>query len=212
MVSLESVKQKADENEANATSPLKIVALGDSLTRGYQPAGNLDVFFGETPYTDFLRERCGGVVEFVNRGINGDMTSGMVARFDRDVLDVRPDYMLLLGGANDIGWGVPNAGILDNLTKMLRRAAGAGIKPCACTVPPVRGWDEGNRLRLELNSKLAEHCAAESIPWVDLYAPLIDGPGGNLRPEFSGDGLHLTEAGYLAMAEAIWEGFVSRLL
>jgi lysophospholipase L1-like esterase len=205
-------KGSAIEDRRDRNPPIKIVALGDSLTRGFQSAGRLDVFFSETPYTDFLTERCGENVEFINRGINGDLTSGMVSRFERDVLKASPDHVILLGGANDIGWGFSTDEILVNLTGMLKRARDNGVNPCACTVPPVTGWDEGNRLRQELNARLAEHCTASSIRWVDLYENLAEKPGGNLIPEFSGDGLHLTTAGYRAIADAIWDDFVSGLL
>jgi lysophospholipase L1-like esterase len=206
------VVEKVEKTVQGPRDGKLVISLGDSLTRGFQSAGRLDVLFSETPYTDFLAERCGEVVEFINRGVNGDTTAGMVSRFDRDVLESKPDYMLLLGGANDIGWGIPNENILKNLVSMLRQAQDAGIGPCACTVPPVIGWDDGNRLRLDLNAALAGHCAAKSIPWVDIYEPLADSPGGDLRPEFSGDGLHLTTDGYRAMADAIWDGFVSTIV
>lgn len=38
----------------------------------------------------------------VNRGITGDTAGGMLSRFGRDVLNERPDRVLIMGGANDI--------------------------------------------------------------------------------------------------------------
>ena len=75
---------------------MKLVCLGDSLTYGYG-----------VPRRDCWVSRvaeCTGHT-LVNRGINGDTSGGMLARFGRDVLDERPDRVLLLGGANDIIFG-----------------------------------------------------------------------------------------------------------
>lgn len=67
---------------------MKIVCLGDSLTYGYGvPRRDC--------WVSLAAEATGHTL--VNRGINGDTTGGMLARFGRDVLSEQPDRVLLMG-------------------------------------------------------------------------------------------------------------------
>ena len=67
----------------------------------------------------------------MNKGINGDLTSGMLERFSGDVVDEKADYVgVILGGANDIGWGFDPAMIAHNLTAMYDAALNEGIVSC----------------------------------------------------------------------------------
>ena len=87
------------------------IAMGDSLTVGFIPT-----LFTSQPYSDFLKEYADSFlkgsgredilrIRIINRGVNGDLTSNMLLRFRQDVVDLKPDYVVILGGANDIGWG-----------------------------------------------------------------------------------------------------------
>src|SRR3990170_5815970 len=94
---------------------LVFVAFGDSLTVGFQYPAPSSLWNEETPYTDFLQVKVANMlnligqlgsitVQFRNRGVNGDVTSNMVIRFKRDVIDLKPECAIILGGSNDIGW------------------------------------------------------------------------------------------------------------
>ena len=121
------------------------VTMGDSLTVGFIPTR-----LARQPYSGFLKEyaddflkgsgRKGSVqIEIINRGVNGDLTSDMLLRFRKDVVDLKPGYVILLGGANDIGWGFPVEQIFSNLQRMFETATANGIKPVGCIVPSVLG-------------------------------------------------------------------------
>ena len=64
----------------------RVVFMGDSITQdwGIYNAG----FFEANGY--------------INRGISGQTTSEMLARFRRDVIDLQPKVVVILGGINDI--------------------------------------------------------------------------------------------------------------
>jgi len=140
---------------------ISFVALGDSLTVGFIP----ETFPINYPYTEFLKEIVDDFlkqvgkddtvdVTIMNRGVNGELTSDMLLRFRRDVIALRPSCLIVFGGTNDIGWGVPVEEIFANLTRMFHVAMDNAIEPMGCTVPSVLGWDEGvNRLEPEFSSK-----------------------------------------------------------
>ena len=72
---------------------MKFVCLGDSLTEGYGVRA-------EMCWVSLLPELTG--YQWINAGISGDTTSGMLARLDRDVISRSPDGAVLMGGVNDI--------------------------------------------------------------------------------------------------------------
>lgn len=188
-------------------SPIKIVALGDSLTEG-MVSSSWDMF----PYTEFLKEMAGSGIEFKNRGICGELTGQMMVRLKKDVLELKPDYMILLGGANDIGWGLAAEKILKNLMEMCLIAWQHNVRPVLCAIPPVEGSPAANEIRENINGELAAFCREENIPYIDLYTPLC-GPGDEgLKAEYSDDGLHLSPEGYRKVAEIVYSDFIKSLV
>jgi len=189
-----------------------IVAFGDSLTVGYLSPTEDEELPQPVPYTTFLSKRVdvmlgerapGFKVEFLNRGIVGELTDDMADRFGRDVLGPRPDAVIILGGSNDLGWGVDPSSVAENLLEMYDEGLRNGIQPVACTVPSVRGYDEGIPPRLQLNGLIKKCSDDRGVVCVDLFAATKDS-AGRLREEYSNDGLHLSRPGYEAVAEAIF--------
>lgn len=187
-------------------SVIQIVALGDSLTEG-MVSSSWEMF----PYTMYLQEMAGAGFEFTNRGICGELTEQMLARLRRDVLDKGFDYMILLGGANDIGWGISPDRILKNLMEMCMITWQHKVKPVLCAIPPVEGFPAANEIRQSINGKIAEFCRDEDVHFVDLYTPLAGGIDDGLKREYSDDGLHLSPEGYRKMAEVIYKDLIQGL-
>jgi len=205
----------------NQAKRIVFVAFGDSLTVGYQSPTEEDQWPEPAPYTDFLERKTEKMlgrgetarirVEFLNKGIVGELTDEMVARFSGDVLGLRPDAVIILGGSNDLGWGHEPEHIAGNLAGMYDEALGHGIRPIACTVPSVLGFDEGIKPRLRLNGLIKKLCVEAGIICVDLFAATADA-AGRLREKYSNDGLHLNASGYEAIAESVFTGAVSRII
>jgi lysophospholipase L1-like esterase len=189
------------------------VAFGDSLTVGYQSPILGDELPRPTPYTEFLKKRIekmsdfdkarAPMVDFLNQGVVGELTEDMLDRFDRDVVKIGPDFVIILGGSNDLGWGVEPQRVAGNLTEMYREAVKHGITPIACTVPSILGFDEGIPPRLVLNQLIKKYSAEHGQVCVDLFTATCDSKTGRLREECSNDGLHMSTKGYETMAEAI---------
>lgn len=60
-----------------------------------------------------LEEKYPGQFRFVNRGVPGDWLDKVYQRRQEDVLDVKPDYMSLLVGVNDVAVGIKRGGGID---------------------------------------------------------------------------------------------------
>jgi lysophospholipase L1-like esterase len=200
---------------------MKIVAFGDSLTvgeTGFTPFTSEEAV---TPYPEcverlaeeYLRGRKADLkVEVVNKGVNGDLTFGMLKRFPRDVVAEKPDYVIILGGANDIGWGLDVQMIAHNLTSMYDAGRNEGIGAVACAVPSILGCDELITPRLELNRTIASEAVKREIPFLDLFSATADQHNKRLLEEYSADGLHLNTKGYERMGNYVFEKWLQTLL
>ncbi len=196
------------------SSPI-LVCFGDSLTAGYQVQAETGMPLPDTPYGEFLQEWLGARGKVSVKGICGETTSDMVMRFSRDVVDVVPSYTVILGGTNDLGWGVGLSTIITNLERFYTLALAVGIRPVGVTIPSIRTEDHNAgplpawlhshiHYRLELNRLIAERCERHQMPCVDLFQATAEGPSCLLAPRFSSDGLHLNTAGYRMFAWLIW--------
>lgn len=191
-----------------------ILCFGDSLTAGYQSPTHEVPYYHETPYGGFLQKRLGPRIKVITSGICGEVTSDMVQRFQQDVVLRSPDYIVILGGTNDLGWQDDPAEIFSRLRTLYTHAREARIRPVAVTVPSIRmdidpasrAWlQEVVMQRRKLNEMIAAHCAQEEIPWVDLFTATADPDTLLLAERYSNDGLHLTTEGYRTMADLLYE-------
>jgi len=183
--------------------PLKIMTFGDSLTLGTQSPSSQNPTGRPTPYGRFLRELLGDAAEILVQGVNGELTAEMVMRLDRDVISQKPDYAVILGGANDLGWGAHPSEVMRNLVTMYERVRSSGIQPVAVTVPSIRGFARLIPPRQTLNRLIAEYCQTKQQPFVDLFAATAEPETLSLAEKYSNDGLHLTTEGYRLLAELL---------
>ncbi len=182
-----------------------IICFGDSLTAGFQSPTAECPDYQETPYGRFLAERLRDRARVQISGVCGELTAEMVERFEPDVVRHRPAWVVILGGTNDLGWNLQPAEILRNLTAMYERAAMAGIRVAAVTVPSIRGFDDHIPRRHELNALIADSCARGNLPCVDFFTATAESGAHRLAAPYSNDGLHLTTAGYDLLARLLYE-------
>jgi acyl-CoA thioesterase-1 len=104
-------------------APVKILALGSSLTQGY----------GLPPGTEFTVQlqaalKKAGVDALVtNAGVSGDTSAGGLARLDWSLGD-HPQAVILELGSNDMLRGIPPAETEKNLRAVLDRLKAAHVK------------------------------------------------------------------------------------
>ncbi|MGP8068573.1 MAG: SGNH/GDSL hydrolase family protein [Candidatus Bathyarchaeia archaeon] len=197
---------------------MKIVAFGDSLTVGETGFPAPDESISYPKYLEALAKQhlthlqSGLEVTVSNRGTNGDLTSGMLERFSEDVVDEKADYVVILGGANDIGWGFDPLMIAHNLTAMYDAALKKGIVSVACSVPSILGADALIPPRLKLNRMIRAEAEKRSIRFVDFFTATADPQTNRLSEGYSSDGLHLNPKGYQQMGKYMFDEWLRALL
>ncbi len=143
--------------------------------------------------------------DFVNRGISGENTRQMLARFEQDVIALGPTVVLIhIGGANDLG-AIKTAETIDNLGQMIRAAKKAGATPILLSPTPSRGDHLKNRPVAKvqaLRDEMQKLATDEKVAWVDVYSLVADAKG-ELKEEITRDGLHLKAAGYALLRAAV---------
>jgi lysophospholipase L1-like esterase len=191
------------------TATIRIVALGDSTTAGtpgFQspieapPEGRGDV----TSQFAYWLMKAHPDWEVLNRGVNGERTDQIAARFDRDVIGAAPAIVIIIAGVNDVYQGRGVAEITDRLRALYDRALRAGITVVAGTVIPYNtATAEQNGRMHEINAWIrAQSAAGPALAFVDTRAAVAaDGQPDRLAS--SPDGLHPSPEGYRSMADAL---------
>ncbi len=184
---------------------MRIVAFGNSLTVGFQSPTPENPLGASTPYGKFLEDLMGGSAKVWTRGISGELTSEMANRLEGDVIHLKPDYAVILGGSNDLGWGLQPVEIMRNLKEMYQRVIRVGIQPISVTVPSIRGFDALIPARKVLNGLIIEYCRSQNQPFIDLFMETAEPGTLRLAERYSNDGLHLTTEGYRRIAELLYD-------
>lgn len=128
----------------------------------------------------------------------------MLYRLDRDVLDLHPDVLFILGGTNDVGYGVPDSVVVDNIRRIVEKAQSQGVSAILLTIPPNNQMYVSGRWHYTaINTGLAVLGQEEGILIVDVHSVLAT-PDGGLRGDYAAaDGLHLSVSGEEAIADAV---------
>ena len=182
----------------------KIVIIGASFVNGMS-----------------LKEAAGFAIE--NKGIGGNLSSEMLARFDRDVIACRPTGVILWPFINDImrskreNIGVALTDTRKNIVEMVKRAKRNNIIPILVSELTICE-DEGlyakirdfirSLLRKESYSSYVNKHVLNTNEWIRGYAaknnllvldfqPLLSDRKGNRRKEYATpDGAHISPLGY----------------
>jgi acyl-CoA thioesterase-1 len=192
-----------------ATGEARVVFMGDSITEGWgqkvtATSADRGEFFPGKPY--------------INRGVSGQTTPQMLVRFRQDVIDLKPNVVVLLAGINDIA---ENTGkttlpeIAGNIASMAELARANRIRVVLCSVLPASdfhwhlGVEPAPKIRA-LNVWIKEYAAKNGFVYVDYYSPMANNEGG-LKTELSPDGVHPNKAGYDIMAPLAEAGIADAL-
>ena len=164
--------------------PVKIVALGDSLTAGLGlPA---DAAFPARLQQALARK--GVATEVVNAGVSGDTTADGLSRLDWSVPD-DTDAVILELGANDALRGIDPAQARANLDAILKRLAARNLPVLLAGMRAPRNL--GSEYTEAFDAIYPDLAAAYGTL---LYPFFLDGVAAE-RSLNQGDGLHPTAAG-----------------
>jgi lysophospholipase L1-like esterase len=151
-------------------------------------------------------------LEFLNRGIGGNRAVDLEQRWQKDCLDLKPDWLSILIGINDTWRRYDSndptstesfARSYENLLRQVREQTGAKIilcEPFLTHTPEDRlTWREDLDPKIGLVTELAEKYGAIYVPLDKVFAQAVKS-----RPadHWAGDGVHPSRAGQALIAQA----------
>lgn len=171
--------------QAQPAEPIRLLALGDSLTAGYGlPGGE-----GFVPRLQAALAARNRSVRIIDAGVSGDTTAGGLARLDWALAD-RPQAALVELGGNDGLRGLPPPASKANLAGILDKLAARNIPVllAGMLAPPNLGADYGREFAGMF------HALAREKPDILLYPFFLEGVAGD--PALNQpDGIHPNASG-----------------
>jgi lysophospholipase L1-like esterase len=156
----------------------------------------LGVLLGDSLSLWFPSDRLPKTHTWLNQSISGDTTRGILRRlsaFDK----THPHVIYLMAGINDLKNGATDNEILGNIHQIIAQLR--QTQPQATlivqSILPTRSVVASRDRIVQLNYQLRALVTRNKTYFLDLSAPMADAEG-NLRQEFTTDGLHLTAKGY----------------
>lgn len=169
--------------------------LGDSITDFYP----LDEYYDNLPV--------------VNSGVSGNKTTDILNDMKNRVYKYNPTKVFLLIGTNDLN--VLDDDIADktfnNIKKIIkeikknRSEASIYVESIYPVNPNVDASSSDNRTNeniKKLNKKISNYCKDNNLKYINLYDKLKD-EKGNLKSEYTNDGLHLNSLGYVVVTREL---------
>ncbi|MBP7174636.1 MAG: lysophospholipase [Thermoclostridium sp.] len=191
----------------------KIEITFSELNECAEPGGI--VFLGDS-ITDFFRlnEYFHGVY-VVNRGISWDTTDGVLLRMPESVYQLQPSKVFLMIGTNDVADNKSEQEIVHNIDQIISaiQANCPDTKIYLESLYPVStlrhkkirrvivGKRTNEKIR-SINDKLKKLAQEKNIPYIDVHSHLAD-EEGNIRLEYTVEGLHITVPGYRVVADVL---------
>jgi acyl-CoA thioesterase-1 len=169
-----------------------IVALGDSLTAGYQ-------LQAAESYPSQLQARLdelGYQYRVVNAGISGDTTTGALGRIE-SITRHDPEVVILILGGNDALRGQSVAQLRSNLGAMIEhlQRAGAEVVLGGMKAPPNLGPDYIGAFE-QVYAELAEQYELVLVPFI------LEGVAAEQDLNLA-DGIHPNREGYAIITETV---------
>jgi len=189
---------------------ITIVALGDSTTAGTPafksaieapPNGSGNV---ESQYAHWLMQAHPDW-QVLNRGVNGERSDQIRARFARDAAAATPAVVVILAGVNDIYQGRSVESVERELEAMYAAARAAKIAVVAASIIPFNTASADQNARMHaVNDWIRTYAASHggSVVFCDTRGA-VAAPGQPDRLVSSPDNLHPSPEGYKRMAAAI---------
>lgn len=193
----------------------KVIFFGDSITQQGAEQG------GYIPKIDSLSklDHLQNDYELVGKGVSGNRVYDLFYRFQEDVLDEKPDIVIVYIGINDV-WHKTTNGTGTEFNKfgafydkMINKMKAAGIQPVMCTPSVIGEYNDDTNLQdgdLNYYAKwIREYASQNNIPLIDLRKSFMDyldknNPNNEEKGILTKDRVHLNNAGNLLVAQEMW--------
>ena len=171
-----------------------------------------------------------GEFKVINKGIAGNETHEMLARFKSDVLDAKPEAVIIWGFINDIFRSTPEqlntklSRSRKNILSMIDQLDQQGIRPILATevtITSKKTWKETvmtfigkiigkkgyvdyvNKNVMETNKWLRETSSEKNIMLLDFEKALANESGERKTEYAINDGSHLSQEAYNALSSYV---------
>lgn len=199
---------------ADGAEPLRIVTLGDSITKGVRAGVSEDQTFS----AELQRQLRAGVfpdTEVINVGIGGEQAGQGLTRLARDVVAKKPNIVTIMYGHNDsyidagktaVRVSIPR--FRADISQLVERLREVGVTPILMTPPAYaeksapNGEGEHCNVKLSRYSEVVRQVAETlQVPLIDHYAAWeeISKKGTDLN-EWTTDGYHPNPKGHVDLA------------
>jgi lysophospholipase L1-like esterase len=157
---------------------IRIVTLGDSITRGVRAGVKLEETFSVLLQDSLQKKKINARV--INVGIGGERTDQALARLAKGVVALKPNVVTIMYGTNDSyvdrGQKEPRLSATqyeENLRKLIAQLREAGAKPVLMT-PPRWGDKAKNGIGENPNVRLGKYVEVCRKVAKETKTPLID--------------------------------------
>ena len=173
----------------------QIVFIGDSITDLY----HLDDYYQDLSLRTY------------NRGIGGDVTGMLLKRIQVSLYDLEPTKVVLMIGINDINGGVSTNTIIENYDNILKgiktklpetKVYTMSILPINNDLPTYIDVDKSTERIVSINEEIKTMSSNYSYQYMDLFS-LVKDDKNHLKKEYSLDGIHLSEQGFVTWTNLI---------
>ncbi|AVP55106.1 peptidase [Clostridium tetani] len=183
---------------------MKIVCIGDSITFGYGVKNTEN-------WVSILNNNI--KIDFINKGLNGDTSSGMLFRSYEDIIKLNPDAVFIMGGTNDFLMNYDWNKTLENIIYLSREIINYNIKVYIGIQPPTNPsiaktfWDpfvDYEKVNIKINNyrkNIIEFCENEDLDFFDFFTLFNDH-----KDEWDSlyvDGIHPSAKGHKLISEKI---------
>jgi lysophospholipase L1-like esterase len=176
------------------------------------------LFFGDSRAAAWPNPEMGSFFVFINRGIDGHSSAQAAMRFEAHAIPVQPDVVVVQVGVNDL-WRIPvfpdeKEAIIqacqENLTQIVEQSRAVGATLLLTTIFPVHDppllqrmyWSSDVYDGIDAVNETIRALAADDVLVLDAYEMLAD-ENGRLQKQYADDHLHINEAGYQLLNEAL---------
>ena len=135
-----------------------------------------------------------------NHGFGGSEISDSIEFFERIVVPVQPQAVVLYAGDNDIGKGKTADTVVAHFKEFVGRCEKLlknGTPVVFIAIKPSLKRLEKAAIMEEANTRVRAICdQSPNLLFVDIWKPMLDETGKPMADIFKSDGLHLNDKGY----------------